>query len=78
MIKKLFTALYADENILCFHEDSGDAVSLCNEKGILSIDFNNINVDDTNHDEDNLENIIHIKVLAWHIKFEKHKALKKR
>ena len=26
MIKKLFTALYADENILYFNVDSGDAV----------------------------------------------------
>ena len=26
MIKKLFTALFADENILYFHEGSGDAV----------------------------------------------------
>ena len=25
MIKKLFTALYADENILYFNENSGDA-----------------------------------------------------
>ena len=78
MIKKLFTALFADENILCFHKDSGDAVSFCNEKGILSIDLNNINLDNTNHNEDNLENIIHIKVLAWHIKFEKRKVLKKK
>ena len=28
MIKELFTALYADENILYFNEDSGGAVLL--------------------------------------------------
>ena len=31
MIKKLFTALYADDNILHFNEDSGDPVFSCNE-----------------------------------------------
>ena len=31
MIKKLFTALYADESILYFDEDSGNVVFSCNE-----------------------------------------------
>ena len=57
--------------------DSGDAVFSCNEMDILSIDLNNIELDDTNYDEDEPETIIHIKLLAWHIKFEKIKALKK-
>ena len=45
--------------------------------GILSAGLNNINFDDTNYDEDDLENFIYIRLLAWHIKFEKRKALKK-
>ena len=45
--------------------------------GILSIDLNNINLDDTNYDLDDPETTTHIILLAWHIKFEKHKALKK-
>ena len=45
MIKKRFTALCADENILYFNEDSGDAVFNCNETGILNIDLNNISLD---------------------------------
>ena len=45
--------------------------------GILSIDLNNINLDDTNYDVDDLETIIHIRLLAWYIKFAKRKALKK-
>ena len=44
---------------------------------ILSIVLNNINLDDTNYDEDDSGTVIHIKNLAWHIKFEKRKALKK-
>ena len=35
MIKILFTAFYADENILCFNEDSGNAVFTCNGMGFL-------------------------------------------
>ena len=35
---------------------------------ILSIDLNNINLDDTNYDEDDAETIVHIRLLAWHSK----------
>ena len=76
MIKKLYTALYAGENILYFNEDSGNVIFSCNEIGILNIDLNNINLDN-NFDEDDPETIILIRLLAWHIKFEKAKNLKK-
>ena len=52
MIKKLYTALYANENILYFNQDSGDVTFCCNEMGILSVNLNNINLDN-NFDEDN-------------------------
>ena len=74
MIKNLYTALYADENILYFNEDSGKIVFNCNGMGILNIDLNNINLDN-NFDED--DTIILIRLLAWHIEFEKLKELKK-
>ena len=45
--------------------------------GILNIDLNNINLDDTSYEEDDPDTIIHIRLFAWHIKSEKHKALKK-
>ena len=45
--------------------------------GILSIDLYNINFDDTNYKEDDPETTIYVKLLAWHSKFEKRKALKK-
>ena len=70
-------ALHADDNILYFNEDSGDAVFSCNEMGILSKDLNNINLDDINYDEDDPDTIIHIRPLTWHIIFEKRKALLK-
>ena len=78
MIKKLFTALYADENMLYFNEDSGIVTFCCNEMGILRVNLNHINFDDTNDKEDDPDTIILIRLLAWHIKFQKRKALKKR
>ena len=76
MIKKLFNAFYANENILFFNEGPGDVVFNCNEMGILNIDLNNINLDN-NFDEDDPDTIILIRLLVWHIKFEKRKELKK-
>ena len=42
---------------------------------ILNIDLNNFNLDDVNYDADDPENIIHIRLFAWHIKCKKRKAL---
>ena len=77
MIKKLFTDLCADENILYFNENSSNVIFGCNEMGILSINLNNINLDDNNYEEDDPDTIVFIRLLAWHIKFEKRKELKK-
>ena len=63
MIKKLFAALYADENIFYFTEDSSDAVFNCNQIGINNNNFDN------NFDEDDPDAIILIRLLAWYIKF---------
>ena len=75
MIKKLFTALYADANLLYVNEDFANAVFNWNRMGILNIDINDINHDDNFHEVD-LDTIILIRLLAWHINFEKHKVLK--
>ena len=76
MIKQLFTALQTDENILCFNKDSGNVEFSCIEMDILNKYLNNINLDN-NFDEDDPDTMILIRFLAWHIKFEKRKALKK-
>ena len=44
--------------------------------GILNIDLNNTNIDN-DFDEDDSDTIILIRLLARHIKFEKHKEFKK-
>ena len=73
----LHTVLYADDDKSHFNEDSGDVIFSCNEMNILNVDLRNINLDDTNYDKDDLETIIQVRILAWHSKLEKHKALKK-
>ena len=78
MIKILFTALYADENRLYINEDFGNVVFICNGMGILNIDLNNINLGDTNYDKDDPGTIIHVRLLTWHVKFEKRKELKEK
>ena len=77
MIKTFLTALYSDNNILFFDEYSGNTTFCYNQMGILNVDLNNINLDDTNYDEDEPETIIHIRLSAWHIRFEKPKAPKR-
>ena len=62
MIKKIPTALYADDNMFYFNKVSGNVVLSCNEMGIVSWDLNNINLDNINYDEDDLETIIHIRL----------------
>ena len=64
VIKKIFKALCANENIFYFNEYSGDAIFSCNAMVILSIDVNDINDDDSNYDEDDPETIIHVRLLT--------------
>ena len=56
---------------------SCDAIFSCNEIGILNVDLKYINLYDTNYDGDDPATIIYVRLLAWHIKFEKRKALEK-
>ena len=74
IIKKLYTALYADENILYFNEDSGDGIFCCDGMGISSVNAINSNLHN-NFDEDDPDTIIFVRLSAWHIKSEKRKAL---
>ena len=59
------------------NEDSSNIISYCNEMNVLNVNLNNINTDDTNFEEDVPDNIILIRLLVWHIKFEISKVLKK-
>ena len=63
MVKKLFTTLHADENVIYFNEDSSNVVFSCNEIGILNIDLNNISLDKS-FDEDDSDVVILIRLFA--------------
>ena len=77
MIEKLYAALYADDGLLFFDEDSSNIIFCSDEMGILRVNLNNINHDDTNYEENDPDSVIHVRLLAWHSKFGKRKALKK-
>ena len=49
--------MYVDENILYFNEESANVVFSCNEIVTLTIDLNNINLDNK-FDEDDPDTII--------------------
>ena len=51
-----------DGNILYFNEDSGNIKFSYNEIGIVTIDLDNINLDDTNYEEDDPDTIIIIRI----------------
>ena len=57
-----------------FDENSDNVTFSSNKMGILSVDPNNINIDDVSFDP---ETIIRVRLLAWCNKFEKRKAFKK-
>ena len=77
MIKKLFTTLYADENILYFYEMSGDAIFNRVERGILNIDLNNICLDN-NFCENDPDVIILIDFSLGMLNLKNAKNLKKK
>ena len=68
--------MQAVDNIIYFNWNSGDDEFSCNEMVILSIDLNNIYLDDS-FSEDDPDTIILIKTSARHIKLEKAKHLEK-
>ena len=61
--KMIYNALYADENILYFDEDSGDVTFCCNEMGILSVNLDNVNLDN-NFEDNDLDTIVLVRLLA--------------
>ena len=47
-----------------------------NDMGFVTIDPNNINIDDDHFDEDNPDNIVLIRLNAWCTRFKQHAARK--
>ena len=79
MLGNFDNALHANNNILFYNEDFDKITFIANQRHVLFVDFDKINLDnDNNFDEDDPVTIIHIRPLAWHSKFKNHKPLKKR
>ena len=65
MIKNLHNALFLNDDILFFDEDSGNALFSSDEMHILRVDLNNINLHDVNFCEGDPETILHARLMAW-------------
>ena len=76
MIKKLYTALYADDGLLFPDEDSGNVTFFYNEMDMLSVNLNNINLDN-NFDEDDPDTIFLSDFWLGIVNLKKAKRLKK-
>ena len=64
MIKKLYNALFADDDTLFFDEDSNNVTFFSDERGIFSIDLNNINFDVANFSVDDPKTIIYFQTFC--------------
>ena len=79
MIENFHDASNTNDDILFFDKDFSKAVFFADQMGILGVDLDKTNLDDYyNFADDDPETVIHVRFLAWHDKFEKHKTLKKR
>ena len=78
MLEKHNNVLHADDDILFYNKDFDKVIFIANQRYILTVDLDKINLDNNNNfDEDDPDTIILTRFLGWHIKFEKRKALKK-
>ena len=78
MLQKFDKVLLAADKILVFNEDFNKVTFIANQRHILAVDLDKINLDnDKKFDEDDPDSVIHVRPLAWHSKFEKCKVLKK-
>ena len=78
MLEKFDNALHANDDILSYNEDFNNVTFITNQRHILAVVLDKINLDnDNNFDEDDPNTIIHVRHLAWLSKFERCKALKK-
>ena len=77
MIKNPHNALFADGDIIFFDGDSVNVTFSSDKIDILSVDLNNINLDDTSIDEDGPETIIYVRLIAWGNRLKRRKAFNK-
>ena len=77
MLEKFDNALHANDDILSYNKNFDKVTFIANQRHPLAVVLDKINLDN-DFDEDDPNIMIHVRHLAWHSKFEKCKALKKR
>ena len=77
MLEKHNNVLHADDDILFYNKDFYKVTFIANQRYILTVDLDKISLDNNNNnfDEDDLDTIIHVRLLACHSKFKKRTAL---
>ena len=67
------------DDILIYNENFDKVTFISNQRHVLAVDLDKINLDEDNHfGEDDPDIKIHVRLLDWRCKFEKCKALRKR
>ena len=64
MLERIRHVLFSNDDIVFFDEDFGSVTFFTNQMGILSVDLYKIYFDNVNFYENDLENIIHVRLLA--------------
>ena len=78
LLENIHDALLADGDIPFFDENVCKVIFLVNQMGIIGVDLDKINIYyDNNFNKDDLKSIIHFRLFAWRIKFEKCKVFNK-
>ena len=66
ILKNVYNALFADDDIHLFDEGTGNDAFSSDENGIPKVDLDNIKLDDPIFYEDGSKTINHIRLLTWH------------
>ena len=65
MVEKFDNASRANDDILFYNEDFDKVTFISNQRHILAVDLDKINLhNDNNFDEDDSDTIIHVRLLA--------------
>ena len=64
ILERIRHVLFSNDDIVFFDEDFRSVTFFTNQMGILSVDLYKIYFDNVNFYENDLENIIHVRLLA--------------
>ena len=64
ILEELDDVVFSNDDIDLPDIDSGIVTFFSNEMGVITTDFDNINLDDDHFDEDDPETIIHVRLVA--------------